>query len=112
MSGRPRHRLAWTLLVLLMVALLPGGGSALGAPYCADDAEPRFQLGFSVLQTRLGDLMGEPIEFEQGNPDTGDTMQRTTTGMAYYRRSTNTLVFTDGDRHWALAPAGMVTWRG
>jgi hypothetical protein len=97
---------------VLIGVLLTGTGTAVAAPHCAADTEPHFQLGFAALEARLGDIMGEPIECEQGNPDNGDTVQRTTTGLAYYRRSTNTLAFTDGERHWALGAADVLTWQG
>jgi hypothetical protein len=97
-------------VLLLIAMLLSGTGTALGASYCATDTEPRFQLGFAALKARLGDIMGEPIECEHGEPDNGDSVQRTTTGLAYFRRSTSTVAFTDGKRHWALGATDVLTW--
>ena len=38
----------------------------------------------------------EPIiECTHGNPANGDTLQQTSTGLSFYRRSTNTPTFTD-----------------
>jgi hypothetical protein len=109
--GRPRNRVQWTPL-LLTAMLLAGTGTAIAAPCCAADTEPRFQLGLAALEARIGDVMGEPIECEHGNSDNGDTLQQTTTGLAYYRRSTNTAAFTDGDRHWAIGVSEVLTWEG
>jgi hypothetical protein len=61
--------------------------------------------------------MGDPVEDEHGNPDNCDTQQLTTTGLAYWRCSTNLLsfaAFPDGAMHWASAPpaAGLIEWSG
>lgn len=81
------------------------------AAYCAPGQAPAFQLGFAALQQQLGDVMGTPLECEHGAPG-GDTVQQTSTGLAIWRRSTNLAMFTDGWRHWALTPRGVVTWTG
>ena len=39
-------------------------------------------------------------------------MQLTTQGLAYYRKVLNTPIFTDGFRHWASTPDGLVAWVG
>ena len=70
-------------------------------PYWAPGQEPEFQFGFAFLKSQLGDLMGEPLECEHANPENGDTLQQTTTGLSFYRKSTNTPTFTDGWNHWA-----------
>ncbi len=85
---------------------------AQGAAYCAPGQGPRFQFGFAALKAELGDTMGQPTECEHANTANGDTLQQTTTGLAFYRKSTNTPTFTDGFRHWALTPAGLVSWEG
>jgi hypothetical protein len=56
--------------------------------------------------------MGNPVECEHANPDNGDTLQNTTTGLAFYRKSTNTPTFTNGTEHWALTTEGEVYWTG
>lgn len=82
------------------------------APRCRPGQPPVFVLGFAELKRQLGDIMGEPLECERVNPDNGDTLQRTTTGLAVYRQRTGLLMFTDGWRKWALTPAGLVAWEG
>lgn len=86
--------------------------SAQMAPFCDPDEEPRFVSGFADLSTRLGATMGEPVECAHDDGDTGDTLQQTTSGLAYWRKSTNTPTFTNGWDHWALTPAGLVYWEG
>lgn len=82
------------------------------APSCRPGQPPAFVLGFAELKQRLGDTMGEPLECERVNPENGDTLQQTTTGLAVYRKSTGLLMFTDGWRKWALTPDGLVAWEG
>lgn len=82
------------------------------APFCAPGQTPAYQFGFAALHARLGDLMGEPLECEHVSTADGDTLQRTTRGLAYYRKATNTPAFTDGWRHWALTDAGLLAWEG
>jgi hypothetical protein len=83
-----------------------------GDGFCAPDESPGFNLGFLSLSQQLGGAMGGPMECEHGNPENGDTLQETSTGLAFYRASTNTPTFTDGFQHWALTAFGLVTWTG
>jgi hypothetical protein len=71
-----------------------------------------FALGIAALKQRLGATMGDPIECEHPASGNGDTVQKTTTGLAAYRKSSNTVSFTDGWRHWALRDANLITWEG
>ncbi len=80
--------------------------------YCADGETPHFVFGLDQLKHRLGDVMGDALECEHVDPASGDTLQRTTRGLAYYRQSTNSPSFTDGTDHWALTPNGIVRWTG
>ena len=79
---------------------------AQAAPYCAPGTQPQFTHGFAALKAALGPVMGEPTECEHNDGDSGDILQQTTTGLSFWRKSTNTPTFTDGYRHWALLPAG------
>jgi hypothetical protein len=56
--------------------------------------------------------MGEPVECEHAQSDNGDTLQATTTGLAYYRKTLNTPIFTDGQAHYAWTTQGLIGWRG
>ena len=71
-----------------------------------------FVHGFAHLKSLLSDKMGDPIECEHANPENGDTLQNTTTGLAFYRKSTNTPTFTNGWDHWAWTAEGLVYWTG
>jgi len=99
-------------LVILSVHLWPTTVAAQGAAACPPGRTPSFLLGFASLQTSLGSSMGEPTECEHVDPVSGDAFQRTTTGLALYRRDTNTPMFTNGREHWALTSDGLMYWSG
>jgi hypothetical protein len=83
------------------------------APYCAAGQPLAFANGMADLKGQLGDTMGDPLECEHAAETFGDTVQQTSTGLAVYTRITNTVMFTDGWRHWALSDTGdMVSWEG
>jgi hypothetical protein len=82
------------------------------ASYCPPGQHARFVLGFEQLKARLGTTMGEPLECEHVDPENGDTLQQTTTGLAVYRKEAGVLEFTDGWRHWALRGEQLVAWEG
>lgn len=84
------------------------------APFCAPGQAPEFLLGLADLKARVGDPMGEPVECEHIDPDNGDVLQRTTTGLAYYRQRLNMPAFTTGVETWALSPRGrgLILWTG
>jgi hypothetical protein len=70
----------------------------------------RFVHGAATLKAALGERMGEPQECERVVDAAGNTEQRTTTGLAYYRAGSNVAVFTNGVEHWALTANGVVHW--
>ncbi|MBV9326794.1 MAG: hypothetical protein JO352_23805 [Chloroflexi bacterium] len=82
------------------------------SPFCQSGSGPAFVFGFADLKASVGDPMGDPIECEHANPANGDTLQKTSTGLSFYRKATNTPTFTDGFNHWALTSEGLVTWTG
>ena len=102
------------LLLAMAVALssLGLGAQEQVAPFCGQGQRPSFQLGFGALKAELRSMMGDPVECEHGDPGSGDTVQRTTTGLAYYRPSSATVAFTNGFDHWALGPGGLSCWTG
>lgn len=103
---------AASLVVLSLGAAVPSTVGAQSAPVCLPGQSPAFAFGIAELQALVGAAMGDPLECEHTNPANGDTEQRTTTGLAYFRPSTNTPSFTDGYRHWALTPQGVLFWEG
>jgi hypothetical protein len=82
------------------------------APYCVPGQTPAFVLGFARLRAEVGPAMGEPLECEHGNPENGDSLQQTTTGLAVFEKATGRLRFTDGWRHWALVGDDLLAWEG
>ncbi|MFN8633924.1 MAG: DUF6782 family putative metallopeptidase [Chloroflexota bacterium] len=106
-------RIVGTLLALVILVVQPAPAArAQGAPYCPPGAAPEFVNGFATLKAALGDTMGDPIECEHVDTRSGDAHQTTTTGLAFWRKSTNTPTFTDGYRKWALTGQGIVAWVG
>jgi hypothetical protein len=75
-------------------------------------SEPIFVHGAATLKAALGEAMGDPQECERVTDAAGDTEQRTSTGLVYYRASTNDVAFTNGFDHWALVASGVVHWTG
>jgi hypothetical protein len=86
--------------------------AAVNAPYCRGGRAPEFILGFAALKAQIGTVMGDPVECEHANPENGDAIQNTTTGLSFFRKSTNTPTFTNGSEHWGLTPGGLVFWTG
>ncbi len=82
------------------------------APNCPPGEPARFVLGFAELKRDVGDAMGDPMECEHVNPDNGDSLQQTTTGLAVFRKRDGLVAFTDGWHHWARTSSGIVTWTG
>jgi hypothetical protein len=74
--------------------------------------QPRFVHGLAALKASVGSAMGVATECERVIDSAGNTEQRTTTGLAYYRTATNTTAFTNGSTHWALTSNGAVHWTG
>jgi hypothetical protein len=81
------------------------------APECAS-GEMSDKTLFAELRLAIGDTFGRPLECPHIDPSTGDTLQRTSTGLAIYRVRSATPTFTDGYHRWALAQSGLVTWQG
>jgi hypothetical protein len=84
---------------------IPGSGACTAS-------RPSFVGGLAALKASLGASMGEPLECERAVDDQGDTQQRTTTGLAYYRSQVNAASFTTGWDHWGLKDGGLVHWTG
>ena len=86
---------------------------AAAAEGCSAGQVPSYVFGFADLKAHIGAAMGDPVTCEFPDPNwTGDIHQRTTTGLAFWRKATNTPTFTDGWRHWGRTPAGWVEWTG
>jgi hypothetical protein len=91
----------------------PGSTALVAATRCAAGQTPVFSLGFAGLKTLLGDLLGDPTTCEFADPNgSGDMLQQTSKGLAFWRKSSNTPTFTNGSDHWALTSTGWVQWTG
>jgi hypothetical protein len=89
----------------------PVPAATLVPPPCSS-SRPRFAGGLATLKTALGAKMGAPLECEHPVDNHGDTQQKTSTGLAYYRQQLNVACFTTGWDHWALTERGVVYWTG
>ena len=94
----------------LPVQRRPTSGTPLAAACRA--AQPWFTGGMANQKQVLGPSMGEPLECERAVDAQGNTQQKTTTGLAYYRRQLNLTCFTTGYEHWGLALSGLLHWTG
>jgi hypothetical protein len=82
------------------------------APYCSPGQTPAFANGLAQLKLELGEVMGTALECEHPSSVVGDTVQQTSTGLAAYSKTTNTVTFTDGWRHWAIRDGSVLSWEG
>ena len=101
---RARRCLRLLVPIGLLVWLLAGGGAAVRA-----QAGCEFVLGFAALKQMIPDTVGDCVEAERHNPDTGDALQRTTKGLLVWRKADNFTAFTDGYRTWINGPHGLAT---
>jgi hypothetical protein len=83
-----------------------------GPPFCQAGQQPQFAFGLAQLKARVGDTMGNLVECEHTNADSGDSLLQTTTGLAFYHKATNTPTFTNGFEHWAVTDKALVNWMG
>lgn len=105
-------------VLALLFALVPPSVNAQGfRTFCPPGQAPHFVGGFAVLAERVGpETIGAPMTCEFPDPNgTGDVMQLTTQGLAFWRKRTNTPTFTNGFIHFAVterSPLGTVYWYG
>ena len=87
------------LLLIVAASLLLGAQPAL-----ADDCT--FQLGFKTLRDLIPDIVGDCVDNESHNPETGETRQLTANGTLVWIKADNSTSFTDGQRIWFYGPDG------
>ena len=75
-------------------------------PVCKHGAAPAFAGAFVGLAERLPRAMGRPLGCAEVDEATGDTVQRTSGGVATLRQSTGLAAFSDGQRSWSLPVGG------
>jgi len=89
------------------------GQLAAQAPRPAPTALPptpvpcRYVAGFATLGEMIPEVVGDCLEWEQADPLTGDTQQRTTAGLLAWRKLDNSTAFTDGQGTWINGPNGL-----
>ena len=61
------RRLLWVSPILLTLILFLGAAAALSQAetFCPPGQQPHFSYGFAFLKSQLGEMMGEPLEYEQ-----------------------------------------------
>jgi peptidoglycan/xylan/chitin deacetylase (PgdA/CDA1 family) len=64
------------------------------------------------LRAVIGEAMGQPTGCETAVDSAGDTMQATSTGMAWYTPGVAATIFTDGYHRWELDLRGLTYWDG
>jgi peptidoglycan/xylan/chitin deacetylase (PgdA/CDA1 family) len=103
-------RLVAVLAVLLLCVPLFGRGD--GALAAESPGECRLEFGADLadLHAAIGDAMGQPTGCETAIDSVGDTMQTTSSGMAWYQLGAGMAIFTDGYHRWALDRQGLTYW--
>ena len=66
-----------------------------------------FQLGFKALHDLIPDVVGDCLENERHDLETGMTRQNTTSGHLIWRKADNWTAFTDGQHTWINGPEGL-----
>jgi Bacterial PH domain len=112
-SGAAVKALALATQVVVLVSLTFGGpwpAHAQPYPFCTVDGAPKLGEGFRALAAQLSDRVGVAVECEHPDGTTGDVQQHTSTGLLYWRKSTNIPTFTDSAEHWALRDTQVLHW--
>jgi peptidoglycan/xylan/chitin deacetylase (PgdA/CDA1 family) len=93
-------------VLLICVSVFGSGGGALAAEP-ASDCQPEFGSDLADLHAAIGDAMGQPTGCERQVDSVGDTMQTTSSGMAWYQPGASMAIFTDGYHRWTLGRQGL-----
>jgi hypothetical protein len=97
--------------ILPWLVATPAKALAQAAPFCPPGQVPQFGPGFDELKLRLGARMGDPLECEHTDPESGGTLQHTSSGLAYDRAGASEPSFTNGWEHYALMGDDVLLWR-
>ena len=77
------------------------GGAAASASGCF------FHFDMRLLRAEIPDKVGDCLETERLNPESGDSIQRTTGGLIVRRANDRLTAFTDGTQTWMRGPGGL-----
>lgn len=79
----------------------------LSTPALAQQDSCAFLLGFAALHDLVPDVVENCVDNEYHDPNTGDALQQTTTGLLVWRKADNWTAFTDGSQSWVNGPLGL-----
>ena len=96
----------WGMLTALLVGLGLLGAPGLVQPAAAQQ-QCQFILGFAALHDQIPAIVGNCLEDQHFDPQTGDALQRTTNGLLVWRKADNWTAFTDGSTTWINGPLGI-----
>jgi hypothetical protein len=102
----PKPLLSRSGFVLVLAALLVGFG-VLVRSAAAQQTGCAFVLGFQALHDLIPQIVGDCLEDQHTNPETGDALQTTTRGLLVWRKADNWTAFTDGSQSWVNGPLGL-----
>jgi hypothetical protein len=85
---------------ILVVLLVPNSAMA-------QQSSCSFVLGFLSLHDLIPQIVGDCLENQHSDPQTGDAQQTTTGGLLVWRKSDNWTAFTDGSQSWVNGPLGL-----
>jgi peptidoglycan/xylan/chitin deacetylase (PgdA/CDA1 family) len=100
----------WLLFVILAVLLALAPPLARSTTATSVDCSDGFGPDLADLRTAVGDAMGQPVDCETPIDASGDTIQHTSTGTAWFTESQSEAFFTDGYHRWDLNPGGLTYW--
>src|SRR4029453_4239685 len=86
-------------------------GATPGPSACAPGQISSSEM-FAALRASIGETFGQPLECPRVDPSSGDTLQRTSTGLPIYRAHPHTPTFPDGSHRGGIGPSGVITWQG
>ena len=98
----------WALGLSLIVSWMV----TVGLPTLAEAANCQFTGGFRTLHDLIPNIVGNCLDNERYNGQTGDGYQDTTGptgkgGLLYWQKADNLTYFTDGYHTWVLGPYGL-----
>lgn len=111
---------AGSLGLILAFGLAPARTEVLGSvdqrplgawtPVCDEGTAIGFSGAFVGLSRELGERMGTPLGCVEIDGTTGDTIQRTSRGVATLRQEDGLATFSDGERTWSIDGSQLVEW--
>ncbi|MDQ3645567.1 MAG: YeiH family protein, partial [Actinomycetota bacterium] len=113
---------AGSLALIVALGLGPARTEALGSvdprplgawsTVCGSESRTGFAGAFVDLAHQLEGRMGRPLGCAEVDAATGDTVQRTSNGVATLDRATGLATFSDGHHTWAIRGSRLLQWTG